>query len=383
MLITPLTRVLQNFWLFGKQQRMMTNLGMGMPSHFYTRAILECKHTSVFDSPVEAPIHALLKTMLPSCQNAVFTHDHQCAEQNPAFYFIKRFSGLTNENYGVIANQNKYVLRVSGCLDPDIDRKAEYESMQLFANQGYAQLPVYFDTSNGNMLRPYADGKDLHPGLLTGQLNQKIAKFMADFHHKTFPLPLSMTSLQRMEKLHHALIERNVKLPENYQNLYEKALIVEHKQQCLNLPLCVSHNDAHPGNFIQYPGDKMMLIDFENAAMSYPSWDVSYFGVFANLDVDAKLKFIDSYFGATKLEKLITRNNFKNSVIAYMPIVEFHGLLRLLLRAGNPNLLYKPKEIDDWVSIAVKNTCNAFSAEIIQEALHSLPVEPSFKPSYI
>jgi thiamine kinase-like enzyme len=62
-------------------------------------------------------------------------------------------------------------------------------------------------------------------------------------------------------------------------------------------PLCFSHNDPTPGNFIASPGGDLRLIDWEYAGLCHPGFDLAGLAVGADLAADQVRHLLTAYRG--------------------------------------------------------------------------------------
>lgn len=319
----------------------------------YPRVMLKNKNVKVFDS---------------------VDFDFNLLEQIPLFssakrdeFFFKRFGGMSNTNYGIIFKDKKYVLRLPNiATDPSVSREDEIINLEEAAKLGLTLNPIYFNTSNGLVLKPYIEGQELYPGNMDSQDLSDAAATLAKLHTSNAKLPKTLNNFERLRIYHDLIISSGTKFDKKYIELWHEISRIEKLMSCFKA-VRPSHNDPHPVNFIKTPFKRVFLLDWEYATMSDPIWDISYFITFGSLNKQAEAQFLTNY--TTYCNSI---DHLSERVLAYRPVIEFSVAVRLKLQLAKKMYHYSPDEIEDWEKSSLVNTQNALSCPDIQNAINQL-----------
>lgn len=168
--------------------------------------------------------------------------------------------GYCNENYLVIANGVKYIVRK--LLRDDIDRELEWKVQHLAFNEGITAEPLVFDRENGFMVFTFLEG--LHKTTLDTNELKNLAQTLQKLHNiniNTQPIKLEIDS---------SSIKR-----------YPKEYV-----------LC--HNDLNPNNIFFW--EDVKFIDWEYAGVNDRYFDVACVCVEFGLNDEMQGVFLESYF---------------------------------------------------------------------------------------
>jgi len=177
--------------------------------------------------------------------------------------------GYCNENYLVVANGVKYIVRK--LLRDDIDRKFEWRVQNLAYTQCITAKPLVFDKEDGLMVFEFLEGEH------KSKLNENELKLLA----------------QTLQKLHSISIDAK---PIELQ--IDTSTIDEHSKEYV---LC--HNDLNPQNI--FFSDDVKFIDWEYAGVNDRYFDLACVCVEFGLEDEAVEVFLEAYFeGEYNLKKL-------------------------------------------------------------------------------
>jgi len=177
--------------------------------------------------------------------------------------------GYCNENYLVVANGVKYIVRK--LLRDDIDREFEWKVQNLAFEEGITAEPLVFDRENGFMVFGFLNG----------------------VHKTTLDKNELKTLAQTLQKLHSISIDvQPIKLEIDSSSMdnYPKEYV-----------LC--HNDLNPQNI--FFSEDVKFIDWEYAGVNDRYFDVACVCVEFDLSYEMQKVFLGAYFESHyNLEKL-------------------------------------------------------------------------------
>jgi len=177
--------------------------------------------------------------------------------------------GYCNENYLVVANGIKYIVRK--LLRDDIDREFEWKVQNLAFKEGITAEPLVFDRENGFMVFAFLDG--VHKTTLDTDGLKNLAKILRTLHNihiDAQPIKLEIDSSSM----------------DNYPKEYV---------------LC--HNDLNPKNI--FFSEDIKFIDWEYAGVNDRYFDVACICVEFDLGDEMQELFLGAYFeDEYSLEKL-------------------------------------------------------------------------------
>ena len=211
-----------------------------------------------------------------------------------------RLGGLTNLNYLVAQDGDRYVVRIPGSGTSEyIDRGVEQHAAQSAADAGVNVPVVFFDASDGLMVTKFLEGsvtmsperfKDLQAVARAGEtlrrLHTEAKAFANDF--KVFDLIDEYLAL---------LSAKGFELPAVYRDCEQAASDSRDAVVNSNTPLVPSHCDPLCENFLD-TDDRMYLIDYEYAGNNDPMWDLGDLSIEANFGAEQDAVLLRAYLGA-------------------------------------------------------------------------------------
>ncbi len=171
--------------------------------------------------------------------------------------------GFCNENYFVVADQKKYIVR--NFLRTDINREQEYKVHTLAFNAGITSELLAFDVDNSMMISAFLEG--VHKDKLTRNDYKLLADTLRRIHSielKSKPIEIKIKN--ESDEVNQAL---------NIIAQYDRELV-----------LC--HNDLNPKNILF--SDEVKFIDWEYAGVNDRYFDL------ACVCVEFKLKSIEEQY---------------------------------------------------------------------------------------
>ncbi len=168
--------------------------------------------------------------------------------------------GYCNENYLLVANGVKYIVRK--LIRDDIDRKFEWKVHTLAYAEGITAEPLVFDKEQGVMVFEFLEGEH------KTHLALQELKLLAHTLQKLHTIPIDAKPIQ---------LQTDTSIIDSYPKEYV---------------LC--HNDLNPQN-IFFNGD-VKLIDWEYAGVNDRYFDVACVCVEFGMDKQMQKVFLDAYF---------------------------------------------------------------------------------------
>ena len=181
--------------------------------------------------------------------------------------------GFCNENYLVIADQRKYIVRKF--LRTDINREFEYEVHTLAFNAGITSELLAFDIDNGMMISVFLEGahKD--------KLSKNDFRLLADTLRKVHSIELQSKPIKIKIKNESTEVKQALQI------------ITQHDSEFV---LC--HNDLNPKNILF--SNEVKFIDWEYAGVNDRYFDLACVCVEFELSPLEEQYFLESYFQSKK-----------------------------------------------------------------------------------
>ena len=205
---------------------------------------------------------------------------------NEKVYSIEETSyGVTNKNYIVTTENNKYFYRTSKDSTKIVNKDNEKEALQLLLDEPYFLKPVYFN--NDNLITEFQQ----HPKTFISQRSLsniiRIGKLLKNFHSKKFQADNIFNPIDQFNNYYKQIDEKPHVLDEF---MY---IIEQFKNQYKADRLC--HNDLVEGNFL-FSKDSLYLIDFEYAGFNDYYFDIASFISENDVNYEETITFFKSYF---------------------------------------------------------------------------------------
>jgi len=178
--------------------------------------------------------------------------------------------GYCNENYLIVADRVKYIVRK--LLRDDIDREFEWKVQHLAYAEGITAEPLVFDREHGFMVFEFLEGE--HKNMLDKNELKRLA--------------------QTLQKLHGISIDtKPIELQTDTSNI-----------ECYPKEYVICHNDLNPQNI--FFSDDVKFIDWEYAGVNDRYFDLACVCVEFGLEGEMVEVFLRAYFEGEDfcLEKL-------------------------------------------------------------------------------
>ena len=213
--------------------------------------------------------------------------------------------GITNRNYLVEFDGERYVLRLPGKDTAllDIDRHVEHEANARAAALGFAPDVVALVEPEGCLVTRFVVGEPMMPSALVEPTTLEQIAAMLRVFHESGPLHGVFDAFLVPGRHRAAAESRGVQIPSVYERVDEVVREVqaafdttpELRQPC--------HNDLLAANFLR-SSDRIWLLDWEYAGMNDRSFDLGNFATNNALDPDAEARLVAAYYGAVTPRRL-------------------------------------------------------------------------------
>lgn len=214
--------------------------------------------------------------------------------------------GLTNENYTVRVNGEKYVLRIPGQgSEVMIDRECELLNSKAAEKAGISPNILANLKPENVLVIEYLEGEVQHPETIAedDMKIEKIGKALkrlkenASFVNTTYVFEMIRQYFQKCKEV--AAI-----LPHDFDWILGVMDEIEAKMERNRPPLAASHNDLLSENFILDPNGKMWVIDWEYGGMNDPYFDLGDVSVEHPFTGDQEKLLLNAYAGRVEPEEL-------------------------------------------------------------------------------
>lgn len=215
---------------------------------------------------------------------------------------VKPFGGLTNTNYLVTVNEERFVVRISSMNSAllGIDRELELEALTAASSAGIGPEVVHFILPEGHLVTRLIEGRHWTvEEYRTPENLQRMVKVVKRLH----ALPAvrgTFSPFRRVESYAHKARAFNVAFPEDFEVFLKKMQAIESDQRRDTYPwLRFCHNDLFSVNFLD--DGSVRIVDWEFAGMGDIYFDLATL-VYAYdsdgpLPVDFEAFLLECYFG--------------------------------------------------------------------------------------
>ena len=192
---------------------------------------------------------------------------------------IERIAGLTNQNYRLTVDGERYVLRVSGdnAARLGIDRRGELAALQAAAAAGIAPQVVAFLEPQGHLVTRWIEGRHWQAREFRTPENVRL---LAETVKRLHALPANgatFSPFQRVADYLDTALRYNVQLPSNFDSYLETMRQVQADQQNDLSPwrrFC--HNDLVSVNYLFVESEKSIkILDWEFAGLGDIYYDLA------------------------------------------------------------------------------------------------------------
>lgn len=197
---------------------------------------------------------------------------------------ITKIGGMSNKNFCVDLDGNRYVLRVPGNGSEGMVERANEEFNALEACRLGINPPIrYFDARTGIKLADFIENAEtLNAATVQRHDNmRKIARIYDILHNSHIRLKNEFNIFKEIEKYDLLMAEAGADMYDGWQSVRTEVMKLESRLNKIGVDLKPCHNDALYENFIKAQDGTIYLIDWEYSGMNDPMAD------FASLFLEA------------------------------------------------------------------------------------------------
>src|SRR5881296_2783735 len=219
--------------------------------------------------------------------------------------------GLTNENYLVESEGNRYVMRLPGQSTEllSIDRENEVYNTKAAASTGIGPKVLEHVPGVDVMVLEFIAGPTMSAKTL--QSPEMAARMAASFH-RLHAAPRFLHDFNMFRLIEHYLRiveEHAVKIPGDYRDWLPTVAEIERAVNATPLPAGPCHNDLLCENFID-DGAALRIVDYELSGNNDPCFDLGNTAEEASLDDGLRAVLCEAYFGRLDRQQLARMNLF-------------------------------------------------------------------------
>lgn len=236
--------------------------------------------------------------------NEILIKEHAAKALNEKLSHIKVLErlvdGRSHLTYLLEINDQKIVYRIVG-KDGNlfVERKQEFDCLELIKNLDITSKTLYFDVETGEKASVFIEGSTLMAIDFRPHLRE-----IADIYHRLHQIPIeNIVYLGLVDRLDLYESYTNLRTPKY--SILKEWWINEYRRSRAQKPKVFCHNDAQKANIVI--NDKQIyLLDFEYAGPNEFYYDIACFG---NHHIEDAFEFLDAYLGrkATQEEQNIVR----------------------------------------------------------------------------
>lgn len=213
--------------------------------------------------------------------------------------------GITNRNYLVEVDGERYVLRLPGKATAllDIDRHVEREANARAAALGFAPEVLALVEPEGCLVTRFVVGEPMTADALVEPATlARVAAMLREFH-ESGPLRGVFDAFLVPGRHRAAAESRGVPIPSVYERVDAVVREIEAAFHTTPEARRPCHNDLLAANFLR-SSDRIWLLDWEYAGMNDRSFDLGNFATNNALDPEAEARLVAEYYGAVTPRRL-------------------------------------------------------------------------------
>ena len=220
--------------------------------------------------------------------------------------------GITNQNYRVDVDDERFVVRIPGedAHFLGIDREREYECTLSASCIGIAPEVMHFFKPDGILITRFVEGQTMSVERMGHEKTIRKAVRSIKKVHDGPPFPGSFSVFRTIEDYLKVGKTFGVALPANIDEMFEKAYGIERAMARHPEVLTPCHNDLLAGNFIDH-GTGFWIIDWELAAMGDPYFDLGNFSINHLFGDEQDEIVVEEYFGRVSTYNISRLKLFK------------------------------------------------------------------------
>lgn len=206
--------------------------------------------------------------------------------------------GLTNTNYVVTADGERYVVRVPGARTEllAVDRRNERHNAEAAATTGISPDVVEYLEDVSVMIVAYIDGETMSAERLREPaMPARIGESLRRLH--AGPRFLQDFDMFRTTEFYLGIVEEHdVRIPEGMRDRLPRLAEVERALAVHALPSVPCHNDLLAENYID-DGRQLWIVDFEYSGNDDPCFELGDTAQECGYDEELRTALCEAYFG--------------------------------------------------------------------------------------
>jgi thiamine kinase-like enzyme len=219
--------------------------------------------------------------------------------------------GLTNENYLVVADGTKVVVRIPGPKTEllAIDRANERHNAEAASTTGVSPPILAYLEDRNVMVLPFIEGRTMSADALSSpEQARRIAASLRRLHAsprflQDFDMFRTVDYYLEVVALH------DVRIPDTYSARSTEVAQVEAALSATPLPTVPCHNDLLAENYID-DGRQLWIVDFEYSGNNDPCFELGDTAQECGFDQDLRARLCEAYFGEAT-PRLLARMNLQ------------------------------------------------------------------------
>ncbi len=246
---------------------------------------------------------------------------------------VSRLAGLTNLNFLVELDGERYVVRVPGEGTAEyIDRSAERICALNAAAAGVNAEVLFFDPTDGLMMTRFVDGartmspRDFQDLRAVGRAGEALRRL----HERSQPFGVDFKLYSMIDDYRALLESKQAPLPDGYDDLQAMAVQTRQELEAHPVALVPSHCDPLCENFLD-TGTRTYIIDYEYAGNNDPMWDLGDLSVEGGFDAVQDAALLAAYFAGPPPAFQVGR------MVAYKALCDLLWTLWGVLQHANGN----------------------------------------------
>jgi len=219
--------------------------------------------------------------------------------------------GLTNENYLVVCDGERYVMRLPGQSTEllAIDRENEVYNTKAAATTGVGPRVLEHVPGLDVMVLEFISGPTMSAKSLQ---SPEMAARMARSFHRLHDAPRFLHNFDMfrlIEQYLRIVEEHGVTIPTDYRDWSPTVREIEVAVNAHALPTAPCHNDLLCENFID-DGRSLRIVDYELSGNNDPCFDLGNTAQEADFGQDLRATLCEAYFGRADRRQLARMNLF-------------------------------------------------------------------------
>lgn|SRR5690625_1524794 len=222
---------------------------------------------------------------------------------------IHPLGGMTNINYLISINEEKYIARFAGNGTEDfINRIEEKDNLELATVLGINPEHIYFNVKSGmKITRKIVNAKTLTPELAKDEATmKKTAHILRKLHGSEIQMNNRFELNKLMAEYERLALDAQAIFYKDFKNVKKDIIDLKAYYQTFTIKEVPCHIDPTFPNFIYGQDHKLYLIDWEYSGMFDPLWDIAAYMLESGFTIFEEDLFLSYYF-----ERAVTQDEWR------------------------------------------------------------------------